>query len=222
MMASFPPRRIIVPPGSAAALQAARILARLWNAELSDVATGGSAELIVAGTRDGAGLDRALLDAGTPVLAVPEGAGALKAARILAPWNGRPYAARALRYAGRLARSLRAELRVLHVAPGPLAVDESDPALERRLDGILGTGGDPSWTLRVRSGDAREHILRESGSGRYGLIVLSAHRRPYSSDSLLGSTAARLLRSARVPVLVFPCGRRSRAPAPLAGLSARR
>lgn len=225
-MSDFPPRRIVVSSGDAPAARAAEPLARLWDAaieraparELLSRAEDGGSILIVASTRGRGGLDPALLAAGAPVLAVPEAAGPLCVRRILAPWNGRSYATRTLRYAGRLASSLRAELRVMFVAPDRLSVDETDSPLERRLGAILGDGGDPAWTLRVRAGDARENIMREAASGRYGLIVMAAHRRPYSTDAVLGSTVARLLRSATIPVLAFPCGRPSRAPAPLSAL----
>lgn len=222
-MMDFPPRRIVVSSSDAPAASAAASLARLWDAaveraparELRSRAEEGGRVLIVASTRGRGGLDPALLASGVPVLAVPEAAGPLHATRILAPWSGRSYATRTLRYAGRLASSLRAELRVMFVAPDRLAVDETDSALERRLGAILGDGGDPAWSLRVRAGDAREQIMREAASGRYGLIVVASRRRPFSTDALLGSTAARLLRGAPVPVLAFPCGRPSRAPAAL-------
>lgn len=225
-MSAFPPRRIVVSSGDAAAARAAQPLSLLWGAaieraparELLSRTEDGGPILIVASTRGRGGLDPALLAAGAPVLAVPENAGPLNATRILAPWNGRSYATRTLRYAARLASSLHAELRVMLVVPDLLSVDESDSTLERRLGAILGSGGDPAWTLRVRAGDAREHIVREAASGRYGLIVVSAHRRPYSTDAVLGSTVARLLRSAAVPVLAFPCGRPSRAPVALSAL----
>jgi nucleotide-binding universal stress UspA family protein len=138
------------------------------------------------------------------------GSSPLKTERILAPWNGRPYATRALRYAGLLARSLGAELRVLYVAPDALSVDEADSNLEKRISGVLGSGGGLAWSLRVRAGDARTNIVREANSGRYGLVVVSAHRRPFSSDAVIGSTAARLLRRSEIPVLSFPAGRPSR------------
>jgi nucleotide-binding universal stress UspA family protein len=188
--------------------------------EILDRARDSAAGLIVMGTHGSAGLDRVLLGSvaeavvrgsRVPVLTVRAGTAPLKVERILAPWNGRPYATRALRYAGLLARSLGAELRVLYVAPDALSVDETDSNLEGRIGGVLGSGGDLSWSLRVRTGDARENIVREANSGRYGLVVVSAHRRPFSTDAVLGATAARLMRRSRIPVLAFPAGRTARA-----------
>ena len=71
--------------------------------------------------------------------------------------------------------------------------------------------GDPRrrawWTLRTRKGDARAHIVKEMNSGRCELAVLSAHRRPFATDFVLGSTVERLLRHAAIPVLAIPSGR---------------
>lgn len=173
------------------------------------------AGLLVIGTHGREGLDRALLGslaegivraARVPVLTVRESKAPLRLARVLAPWNGRPYATRALRYAQALARGLGAELRVLHVAPKGAPIE---PALGRRLESLLGRGGPGRWSARVRVGDARRHIVREANSGRYGLVVLSAHRRPFSTDVVLGSTVERVLRHSRVPVLSVPSGRPS-------------
>ena len=183
--------------------------------ELCERAAAGAADLLVMGTHGYAGLDRALRGsvaeaviraARMPVLTVQQSKVPLNAAQILAPWNDRPYATRALRYASALALSLGAELRVLHVVPSRLSVDESDPSLERKVERLLGPGSTPVWSLRVRVGDAREHIVREANSGRFGLVVVSAHRRPFSSDVVLGSTVERLLRHALVPVLAYPSG----------------
>ena len=175
-------------------------------------------DLIVLGTHGYAGLDRALRgsvaeavvrSARAPVLVVRASDTPPKVARILAPWNGLPYATRALRYARSLAKSLGAELRVLRVVPSGLSIEEDDPGLGRKLESLLGPGRDPAWSLRVRVGDAREHIIREANSGRYGMVVLSAHRRPFSTDVVIGSTVERVLRHSLAPVLAYPTGRPS-------------
>lgn len=175
------------------------------------------AGLLVIGTHGREGLDRALLGslaegivraARVPVLTVRESKAPLRLARVLAPWNGRPYATRALRYADALARGLGAELHVLHVVPEGTSI-EAAPGLGRRLESVLGRAGRGRWSARVRVGDARRHIVREANSGRYGLVVLSAHRRPFSSDVVLGSTVERVLRHSRIPVLSIPSGRAS-------------
>jgi nucleotide-binding universal stress UspA family protein len=60
--------------------------------------------------------------------------------------------------------------------------------------------------LRTRKGDARAHIVKEANSGRYELVVLSAHRRPFGADFVLGSTIERVMRHSAIPVLSVPSG----------------
>lgn len=176
------------------------------------------AGLLAIGTHGYAGLDRVLLGSvaesvvrgsSVPVLTIREAKGTLRVSRLLAPWNGAPYAARALRYARALARSLGAELRVLRVVPRGTSIAEAAPGLGRTLERLLGPAGRGRWSLRVRVGDARGHIVREANSGRYGLLVLAAHRRPFSADVVLGSTVERALRHSLIPVLSVPSGRPS-------------
>lgn len=183
-----------------------------WPQEvLGGLAGGAEADLLVLGSHGYAGLDRLALGsvaegvirrARVPVLAVHPRAEPLRLSRVLAPWNGAPYATRALRYARELAASLDAELVVLRVfEPGK---DRArDRASLRRLGSLLRGA---RWSLKTRAGDAREKIAREADSGRYGLLVLSAHRRPFSTDVVLGSTVERALRHSRIPVLAIPSG----------------
>lgn len=173
------------------------------------------ADLLVMGTHGYAGLDRLLTGsvseavirrAAIPVLAVPAHKGVKGTPRVLAPWNGAPYATRALRWAREISRGLGARLDVLHVKEGGLSMKWDWPALRRRLKPILGDG--PEWTLRVCAGDARVRIVEEANSGRYGLLALSAHRRPLLGDVTLGSTIERALRHSAVPILAVPSGSR--------------
>lgn len=53
-----------------------------------------------------------------------------------------------------------------------------------------------------------KRIVQEANSRRYGLVAVSAHRRPFSSDVVLGSTVERLLRHSLIPILAVPTGRR--------------
>ncbi|MBI2384728.1 MAG: universal stress protein [Elusimicrobia bacterium] len=183
------------------------------TAAIMELARPERADLMVMGTHGHAGLDRLLAGsvaeavirrAHIPVLVVPERRSVAGGGRVLAPWNGRPYATRALRWAREVARGLGSALDVLHVDEGgrPLG---GNAALGRRLLSSLGTG--PDWTMIERSGDARARIVAEANSGRYELVVLSAHRRAFASDFVLGSTAERVLRHAAVPVLAVPSGR---------------
>lgn len=202
---------------AAAGFPAARLKLRTvhgWPpSALLELARSERADLLVMGTHGYAGLDRLLTGsvseavirrARIPVLAVPEKRSIPEVTRVLAPWNGRPYATRALRWARELARGLHATLVVFHVdeSARPLATDW--PGLRRRLDAVLGAG--PDWTLRVRTGDARARIIAEANSGTYEFVVLSAHRRPFAADFALGSTVERVLRHAHIPVLAVPSG----------------
>ncbi|MBI5245658.1 MAG: universal stress protein [Elusimicrobia bacterium] len=193
-------------------------MARGWPVDaLLEMARPERADLLVMGTHGYAGLDRLLTGsvseavirrASIPVLAVPARKGVEGTARVLAPWNASPYATRALRWAREVSRGLGATLDVLHVKEAGLSMVQDWPALRRRLKLILGDG--PDWTLRVYAGDARARIVEEANSGRYGLVALSAHRRPFAGDFALGSTIERALRHSFAPILAVPSGRRPR------------
>jgi nucleotide-binding universal stress UspA family protein len=226
-MRRFPPKRILVVADlsspSSSAVDAAKELALQWDgaieivcpsAALLELAGPERADLMVMGTHGYAGLDRLLTGsvaeavirrARIPVLAVPDRKSILGVSRVLSPWNGSPYATRALRWARELARISHAILDVLYVEEPGLAVQQNWASLDARLISILGSGAD--WTLRTRRGDARKLIVAEANSGRYELAVLSAHRRSFASDFVLGSTVERLLRHSEIPVLGVPSGR---------------
>lgn len=180
---------------------------------LMELARPERADLLVMGTHGLAGLDRLLTGsvaevvlrrARIPVLVVPEKAALPAGGRVLAPWNGRPYATRALRWAREFARGLGSMLDVLYVDENEHPLDR-DAALCRRLLAALGTGTD--WMLHKRQGDARARIVAEANSGRYAVVVLSAHRRAFASDFIFGCTVERVLRHSAVPVLAVPSGR---------------
>lgn len=182
-------------------------------AELADLARGKSSDLVVMGSHGYAGLDRVLFGslaeavvrrAQVPVLVVPPGAPAPRISRILAPWNGQPYATQALLYARDLAKSLGARLDVLHVAPPSLETRELEPRMRRRLETILGRGRAPRWDMRLLAGEPRGVILAQADPRRCDLLVLAAHRRPLLSDFVMGSTVERALRHARTAVLAIP------------------
>jgi nucleotide-binding universal stress UspA family protein len=178
-------------------------------AMLSQLARRDAAPLLVMGTHGYAGLDRALFGSvaeavvrrtKVPVLVVHERAARWNPRRILAPWNGQEYAAGALRAAAQWARRLNAKLEILHVAPDWVKEESVAAHLSRRLARLL--PGTPRTALRVRKGDARQIIL--SAAENFDLLVLAAHRRPFSSDFIVGSTVERALRHCRVPVLAVP------------------
>ncbi|MCM2304715.1 MAG: universal stress protein [Elusimicrobia bacterium] len=213
------PRRMVEERlrGAAAGFPSSRLKLRTihgWPpAALQELARPERADLLVMGTHGYGGLDRALTGsvaeglirrATIPVLVVPERKRVAGGARVLAPWNGRPYATRALRWAREIARGLGSTMDVLYVDEGGKALQD-DAVMGRRLLAALGTG--PDWTLRKSSGDARARIVAEANSGRFELLVLSAHRRRFASDFVLGSTAERALRHTEIPILAVPSGR---------------
>lgn len=187
-------------------------------ADLPEVAASSDGDWLVMGTHGFAGLERALYGSvaeavirrsRVPVLAVHESRRPLRLGRILAPWNGEAYATRALRCAARLAADAGAHLGVLHVAPKGAAALAAEARLRARLGRMI--AADPAlaalkWSFAIRRGETRAEINLEAGSGRFDLTVLSAHRRPFSSDVVIGSTLERLLRHSDVPILAIPSG----------------
>lgn len=167
-------------------------------------------DLIVMGSHRRAGLGRwvagsaaeaVVRDAPCPVLLVPR---AWRAPRwILAPVRAAGYARRGLTAAVALARAYRSRVAILEVVrdpvKGPYAAKRvSDEAA--RLPAAARREVRPE--LEVRAGRPVEEIL-EAGRGR-DLIVLVAHRKSLLGDFVIGTTAERVLRHSRVPVLAIP------------------
>ncbi len=201
--APFPSSRLRVrtvrgwPPGT---------LARLAQPEQTD--------LVVMGTHGYTGFGRAvfgsvaesvLRQAGVPVLAVHRLKKPLRLRKILIPCDMAAYAEPALRYGLAMARGLSAQAWVLYAAPKGADPEDFRLVLERR---IRAAGGDRAAARRVilASGDPRRVILDEAKRGRFDLIVLSAHRKPFLRQQVLGSTAERILRYSPVPLLCVPSG----------------
>lgn len=182
-------------------------------AALSELAhRAGPQSLIVMGTHGFAGVERALMGSvaeavvrrsTAPVLVLRLGGGKFQPRRILAPWNLAPYADRGLRQAAAVARAFGAGLTVLDVAPRLDGGRAADPA--RRLPAVLGSAS--GVRLKMRTGEARQEILSEARSGRYDLIVLSAHRKPFWTRRALGSTVEAVLRHGSTAVLAVPSGK---------------
>jgi nucleotide-binding universal stress UspA family protein len=181
-------------------------------AELARLAAPKTAQLLVVGTHGRQGSDRFLMGstaeavfhrARIPVLAVREGAH-VEPRRILAPCNLQPYADDALLYAFRLAASLDARVTALYVAREDERVTEAARKLASHIERQLGTLAARRIDQRVRRGEARAEIAVEAARPGYGLVVLSGHHRAQLSDLALGTTAERLLRRCRVPMLVVP------------------
>jgi nucleotide-binding universal stress UspA family protein len=183
-------------------------------ASLARIAQGGGADLVVMGTHGYAGWSRLLFGsvaeavvrrAAVPVLAVHEHSKAPGSAPILAPYNMTPYADKTLVYAADAAKALGARLDVLYVGPGGENRRVLLEELRAHVAALLGKsrGG---RVERVALGDPRAAILAMVRRGGYGMVVLSAHRRPFSSDIVIGGTVERVLRHCAIPVLAVPSG----------------
>lgn len=115
--------------------------------------------------------------------------------------------ARALQLAGQH----RAKLVALHVA-SPLSADESflgvrlDLAeMERQAETVLRErlrSADVEGDIAVKFGEAFVEIIRFSREHGSDIVVLGAHGARYIKDLLLGTTAERVVRKGRRPVLV--------------------
>jgi nucleotide-binding universal stress UspA family protein len=139
-----------------------------------------------------------------PVLAVHERRTPLQSKRILAPFNMEAYADETLLYILDAAEGLEADVTVLYVTDF-----ESRPGMARKhllqhLSKLLGPRRAGALEARVRHGDPRVEIIAEAKRGKFDLIALSAHRRPFFSDYVLGSTAERLIRHSPIAVLSVP------------------
>lgn len=170
-------------------------------------------DLLVMGSHARRGLDRALLgsvceavvrDAPVPVLSVKSGPG--KVSSVLAPVNTMPYSRKGLLLAANAAAELGAALTVLFVAKdktrGPNPRFFINGMLARLPEGLVKA---VRPKLVLRTGQPLLEILRESR--RHGLVVLTAHRKSLLRDLVLGTTAERVLRFSRHPVLSAPSGR---------------
>jgi nucleotide-binding universal stress UspA family protein len=179
---------------------------------LAGLADGRGADFVVMGTHGYAGFDRAVFGsvaeavvrrARVPVFIAHKNEKPLRISRILVPFNGQPYAERALVYALQWARSFRAKITVLYVEPEGLREPERAAAMRRQAQAILGHAARGARFV-TRRGEAPHEIIREALSGGCSLIALAAHRRAFWSDFILGSTAERVLRHSPVPVLCVP------------------
>ncbi|OGS40577.1 MAG: hypothetical protein A2506_01820 [Elusimicrobia bacterium RIFOXYD12_FULL_66_9] len=170
-------------------------------------------DLIVMGSHARRGLDRALLgsvceavvrDAPVPVLSVKSGP--RKVSSVLAPVNAMPYSRKGLLLAAQAAEAFGAALTVLHVSPDKTR----GPNPRFFLNGMLsrlpaGSAKAVLPRLVLRTGAPLVEILKESR--RHGLVVLTAHRKSLLRDLVLGTTAERVLRHSKHPVLSAPSGR---------------
>lgn len=197
LRAAYPGAAPRVEEGSVAALAARRAA---------------GADLVVAGSHGRRGLDRFVLGSVSeeivrlsPVPVLVARVPPRRVRSVLAPVNLRPYARKGLEAAARAAAFLGAGLTVLCVEEGGRGPDARAfvSGMIAQLPEELKKASRPR--LILRRGEPVREILRESR--RHGLTVLTAHRRGLLADLVLGTTAERVVRHARAPVLAVPSGR---------------
>jgi nucleotide-binding universal stress UspA family protein len=100
-----------------------------------------------------------------------------------------------------------AELRIVHVLP--ITASEETAALARdRLEAELRRitvreyDGESGVTIRICRGEPAAAILGQAERFGPDLIVLGAHGEPRLRDAIFGTTAGRIVREARQPVLI--------------------
>ena len=139
--------------------------------------------------------------------------------RILVPLDGSPAAVSAVAAAKELAQLFGAEVLLLHaefpyILPGPElgsyptpipSPAEKDPVTEKASDELIGAG------IRVQRltevGDPASVILDQSQAAHADLIVMATHGRSGIARWVLGSVAERVLRGARIPLLLVRSGK---------------
>jgi sulfate transport system ATP-binding protein len=169
-------------------------------------APAGAYDLVIAGITPGAGLEiaaAALRHGEHNVLLVPPDPPELRRVLICAsvgePGKG------GIRFAGRLARHLGAEVTVLTVIPG----NEAKGPLREQAERFLAASARTLASLgvraatRQRAGDAETEIRAEVREGGYDLIVVGAPLADPWGGTPLDGPIAGLLRSAAKPVLII-------------------
>jgi nucleotide-binding universal stress UspA family protein len=170
-----------------------------------------NADLIVMGTHGRTGLQRVLMgsvaervvhESKRPVLTVtPAAATAGPVKSILCPVNFTDIAHVALDYACVMAKTLNAELIVVHVMGDleaslhPFVEEDFSPWVEEAIRDRC-----RYVQLIVREGQAAEQVLRLSDE-RNSMIVIGAQHRRFSDSTVIGTTTERVIRFAKQPVL---------------------
>jgi nucleotide-binding universal stress UspA family protein len=120
--------------------------------------------------------------------------------RILLCTDGSTHGQAALRFGAQLARASTQPATLLAV----LEHASDRPALERGLEeGQRWLRDAPTPDVKMPRGHAAERILEEAKPDRYDLVVVGARGRRGLTRFILGSTTERIVRHARIPVLVF-------------------
>ena len=139
-----------------------------------------------------------------PVLTIPLKGRLDRPRRILVPYNMTAYADAALRHAMGFADRFGGTVTAVFVADDPQEAGAAVEGLKARIVDALGADEARRVASVVREDSPDRGILEEAVSGRHDLVVLSAHRKVFWKDMILGMTAERVLRHSPIPVLCIP------------------
>ncbi len=138
---------------------------------------------------------------------------------ILVPIDFSLHSKNALKYAVPMARQFRAAVRLVYVVeptvyPADLGFgqvvlpgveeelrEKGGEELQALIQKEIGKTVPASWT--VRTGNPHQEILREAEDANVDLIVVATHGHSGVEHMLFGSTADRIVRHARCPVLTI-------------------
>lgn len=191
-----------------------QVLSGAASGVLSELSRKKNCSMVVMGTHGYTGVEHVLYGSvaenvtrgsRAPVLTLHKDSQWNSPDRILVPHNLTEYADEALLYALKLAKDLKASVSVIYVASGAPDMVAVSEALDEHLVSLLGKKRAAGIRTVVRNGRPEESILEESMHGRFDMIVLSAHKKPFWKDVVVGMTAERVLRHSTVPVLAVPC-----------------
>jgi nucleotide-binding universal stress UspA family protein len=155
-----------------------------------------------------------------PVLTVSSDAQARTLSRILFATDLTESSDEGFKFALDLARTVGAHLFILHaIEPVPMSLGGGIPVIDTKLEKKLifesarrklakleseGARHEVVVVTEVTEGAAPERILAAAEDSACELIVLTIHDKGLLERALLGSTAERVVRVSRVPVLSFP------------------
>ena len=138
---------------------------------------------------------------------------------ILAPVDFSEVTGDVVAEAGRLARALQTQVRLLHVIAPPVIVNEYAPEMSRvSEEEALNTGSAlDAWKLRLIGNDGNQQvdtalvfgppvasILEEAARCGAEMIIMGSHGHTALYDILVGSTTGGVLHKAKCPVVVLP------------------
>lgn len=185
-----------------------RIGTRLRNGQLVDTLAEFETEasLIVIGKRGegadfdtlhlGSNVERVVRASPQPIMVTSRAFRPIR--RLLIAFDGGSSAMKAVEYLGRTPAFADLDCRIL-------SVGESSTRLRRQQEGAVALLRDGGYTVShdILSGDAEAVIAREVASEDIDLLVMGAYGHSRIRQYIIGSTTTEMIRSCRVPVVLF-------------------